>query len=146
MQGFPGGSAGKEFAYKAGDVGLIPGSGRSPGGGHDNPLRYSCLENPMDRGALQATVHSVSKNRTCLKCLSTHAHVTCICLISTVAPGKCCKTVRTRWKTLDLKSEDLDFTPYKITRSWFLPLSKGLYLPHRIVIKIKWDNAHGKML
>ena len=75
MQGFPGGSAGKEFAYKAGDVGLIPGSGRSPGGGHDNPLRYSCLENPMDRGALQATVHSISKNWTCLKCLSMYVHM-----------------------------------------------------------------------
>ena len=45
----------------AGDVramGLIPGSGRSPGGGHANPLQYSCLQNPMDRGALWATVHS----------------------------------------------------------------------------------------
>ena len=40
-----------------GDLGLIPGSGRSPGGGHDNPLQYSCLENPMERGAWWATVH-----------------------------------------------------------------------------------------
>jgi len=39
------------------DMGLIPGSGRSPGGGHDNPLQYSCLENPMDKGAWWATVH-----------------------------------------------------------------------------------------
>ena len=45
------------------DVGLIPGSGRSPGGGHGNPLQYSCLENPMDRGAWQATVHRVAKSR-----------------------------------------------------------------------------------
>ena len=45
---FPGGSVGKESACNAGSVGLIPGSGRSPGGGHDNPLQYSCLENPMD--------------------------------------------------------------------------------------------------
>ena len=43
------------------DVGLIPGSGRSPGRGHGNPLEYSCLENPMDRGAWWATVHGVSK-------------------------------------------------------------------------------------
>ena len=43
------------------DVGLIPGSGRSPGGGHGNPLKYSCLENPMDRGAWGATVHGVTK-------------------------------------------------------------------------------------
>ena len=43
------------------DAGLIPGSGRSPGGGHGNPLQYTCLENPMDRGAWQATVHRVIK-------------------------------------------------------------------------------------
>ena len=48
------------------DVGLIPGSGRSPGGGHGNPLQYSCLGNPMDRGAWHATVHGVSKSQTWL--------------------------------------------------------------------------------
>ena len=42
----------------------IPGSGRSPGGGHGNPLQYSCLENPMDRGAWRATVHTVAQNCT----------------------------------------------------------------------------------
>ena len=46
------------------DVASIPGSGRSPGGGHDNPLQYSCLENPMDRGAWQATVHRVTRSQT----------------------------------------------------------------------------------
>ena len=46
------------------DVGLIPGSGRSPGGGHGNPLQYSCLENFMDRGTWRATVHGVTKGRT----------------------------------------------------------------------------------
>ena len=46
------------------DVGSIPGSGRSPGGGNGNPLQYSCLGNPMDRGALLATVHSVAKSQT----------------------------------------------------------------------------------
>ena len=53
-EGFPGGSMGKEPVCNAGDtedVGLTPGSGRSPGGGHDNPLQYSYLESPMDRGA-----------------------------------------------------------------------------------------------
>ena len=59
--GFPGGSDGKESACNAGDLGLIPGSGRSPGGGHDNPLQYSYLENRMDRGAWRATVHGVAK-------------------------------------------------------------------------------------
>ena len=54
--GFPGGSDGKESACSAGDQGLIPESGRSPGEGNGNPLQYSCLENPMDRGAEWATV------------------------------------------------------------------------------------------
>ena len=51
--GFPGGSTGKEFAYSVGDLGLIPGLGRSPGEGNGNPLQYSALEKPMDRGASQ---------------------------------------------------------------------------------------------
>ena len=46
------------------DAGSIPGSGRSPGGGYGNPLQYSCLDNPMDRGAWWAMVHGVSKNQT----------------------------------------------------------------------------------
>ena len=48
------------------DVGLIPGSGRSPGGVHGNPLQYSCLENPMDKGAWRTTVYAVAKSWTCL--------------------------------------------------------------------------------
>ena len=44
------------------DAGSIPGSGRSPGGGHGNPLQYSCLENPMDRGAWQATLHGITES------------------------------------------------------------------------------------
>ena len=53
----------QESACSAGDLGSIPGSGRSPGEGNDNPLQYSCLENPMDRGAGQATVHGVARDR-----------------------------------------------------------------------------------
>ena len=51
LRGFPGGLQGKASACNAGDLGSIPGSGRSPGEGNVNPLQYSCLENPMDRGA-----------------------------------------------------------------------------------------------
>ena len=58
------------------DVGSIPGLGRSPGGGYGNPLQYSCLENPMDRGAWWVTVHGVTKSRTQLKQLSMHAYNT----------------------------------------------------------------------
>ena len=60
----PGGSDGKESACKAGDLGSIPGLGRSPGGGHSKPTPVSCLENPADRGAWQAIVHGVTKNQT----------------------------------------------------------------------------------
>ena len=56
---FPGASDGKESACNAGDQGLIPGLGRSPGEENGNSLQYSCLENPMDRGAWQVTVHGV---------------------------------------------------------------------------------------
>ena len=55
---------GKESAFNAGDTGSIPGLGRSPGEGNGNPLQYSCLENPMDRGAWRATVHEVTKSQT----------------------------------------------------------------------------------
>ena len=54
------------------DIGSIPRSGRSPGGGQGNPLQYSCLENPRDKGAWWAIVHRASKSHTCLKHLSTH--------------------------------------------------------------------------
>ena len=64
--GFPGSSDGKDSACNAGDPGLIPGSERSPGEGNDCPLQYSCLENPVDRGAWWATVHGVTKSRTWL--------------------------------------------------------------------------------
>ena len=62
----------KESISKPGDTGSIPGSGRSPGGGHGNPLQYSCLENPKDRGAWWATVHRVTNNQTGLKQLNMH--------------------------------------------------------------------------
>ena len=52
----------KDLPANAGDTGSIPGMGRSPGEGNSNPLQYSCLENPMDRGAWQATVHGISES------------------------------------------------------------------------------------
>ena len=71
--GLPQGFSGRESscsAGDAGDLGSIPGLGRSPGRGNSNPLQYSCLENPMDRGAWRATAHGVTKSQTRL---STHA-------------------------------------------------------------------------
>ena len=58
---FPGGSVVKNLLANAGDMGLIPGLGRSPGEGNDYPLQYSCLGNPVDRGTRRATVHGVEK-------------------------------------------------------------------------------------
>ena len=65
--GFPSSSDGKASACNAGDLGSIPGSGRSPGEGNGDPLQYSCLENPMDRGALWAAGHGVAKSQTRLR-------------------------------------------------------------------------------
>ena len=61
LKGFPGGSVVKNPPTNSGDAGLIPGLGRSPGEGNGNPLQYSCLGNPMDRGAWWATVPGVTK-------------------------------------------------------------------------------------
>ena len=61
-RGFPGGSDGKESAYNAGALGSIHGSGRSPGEGNGNPFQYSCLGNPIDRGAWWAIVCGVAKS------------------------------------------------------------------------------------
>ena len=65
--GLPHGSEANASAHNAGDLCSIPGSGRSPGAGNSNPLQYSCLENPMDRGASQATVHGVAKESDMMK-------------------------------------------------------------------------------
>ena len=76
-EGLPGGLVVKNPPADVGDIrglGSIPGLGRSPKGGHGNPLQYSCLENPMDRGVWQAIVHRVTKSPTQLKGLSTHTH------------------------------------------------------------------------
>ena len=62
--GFPGGSDGEESAHNVGELGSIPGLGRLPGEGNGNPLQYSCLENPMDREAWQATVYRAAKSQT----------------------------------------------------------------------------------
>ena len=63
----------------AGNIGLIPGSGRSPGGGNGNLLQYSCLENPTDRGAWQATVHRLAKSQRRLQQLNTHKAIMILC-------------------------------------------------------------------
>ena len=72
---FPGGSEVKASARNAGDLGSIPGSGRSPGEGNGNPLQFFRLENPMDGGAWRATVHGVIKSRTRLRDFTFTFHI-----------------------------------------------------------------------
>ena len=72
--GFPDGSEVKASACNAGDLGLIPGLGRTPGEGNGNPLQYSCLENPVDGGAWWATAHGVAKSWTRLRDLTFTFH------------------------------------------------------------------------
>ena len=83
---FPGGSEVKASARNAGDPGLIPGLGRSPGGGHSSPLQYSCLENSMDRGAWRAPVHAVPKSRTGLSDQDFNLHYRSTGLYSEMKP------------------------------------------------------------
>ena len=73
LMAFPGGSDSKESARKAGDLGLISGSGRAPGGGNGNPFQWSCLESPMDRRAWWATVYGVTESEMTEQ-LHTHTH------------------------------------------------------------------------
>ena len=73
-QGFPGGAEVKASACNVGDLGLISGSGRSPGEGNGNPLQYSCLENPMDGGAWWATVHRSQRESDTTERLHFHFH------------------------------------------------------------------------
>ena len=75
LQYFPCSSDGKEPAYNAGNPGLIPGSGRSPGEGNVNPLQYSSLENYMDRGVWWATVYRAAKSQTWLNKWHVHSHM-----------------------------------------------------------------------
>ena len=73
--GVPGGSAVESLPASVGDRDSVPGSGSSPGGGHGSPLQCSCLENPMDRGAWRAAVHSVGNSRTRLSAHSAQTYV-----------------------------------------------------------------------
>ena len=73
----------KESTCNAGDLGSIPGLGRSPGGGHGNPLQYSCLQDPMDRGAWWATVHGGHKELNTTEQLSTTYSTVCFSIMQT---------------------------------------------------------------
>ena len=99
-KGFPGGSAVKNPPANAGDVGSIPGSGRSPGEGNGSPLQESCLGNPKDRGALQATVHGVTKTGTRLRDQHFHLQVVRIVVPKKIMSYFLCQAVCDSWNVL----------------------------------------------
>ena len=118
---FPGGSVVKNPPANAGDardMGSIPGLGRSPGVGNDNPLQYSCLENSMDRGAWWDTIPAVTKSQTWL---STHTHThthTCMCILTfSLFITKNVYVIKH-----DLYVPDLDLSPWPVptdTSNWY---------------------------
>ena len=133
VEHFPGGADGKESAYSMGDSGLIPGSWRCPGGGHSNPLQYSCLENSMDRGpgGLQSIrLQRVEHDWSYLACI--HPYV---CVIY-------CQSLQDFWTSPCEVCDVLVFSSCTLTRhkrfqivimQWFLhvpltPSSTCLYL------------------
>ena len=88
---FPGGSVVKNLPANVGDTGSIPGSGRSPGGGNDNPFQYSCLKNLMDRGAWQAIVHRITKKLDTTKHTHTLILNNTVCFLRYTYVCKCTK-------------------------------------------------------
>ena len=86
LLGFPGGSVVRNPPANVGDAGSIPGLRRCPGEGNGNPLQYSCLENPMDRGAWQATVHEIAKSQTQLSTTTSTKDTAC-CNLDLVQPN-----------------------------------------------------------
>ena len=123
-QGSPGGSDGKEFTCNAGDLCLIPGLGRSPGGGNGNPLQYFCLNNPVDRGAWWAAVHGVTKSQTQLgNSAYTHTHQAIV-------------SVWTIHFASSLFFQTLSTTPLSLGHPWERP-STGL------CCRLEWNRAGG---
>ena len=98
---FPGGSDSRESACNVGELSSILGLGRSPGEGNGNILKYSCLENPMDRGALQATVHGIAKSQTWLSNFTFTFHGSCLIHLSlfTIRHRKLVYSCHKKWYT-----------------------------------------------
>ena len=124
--------SGKESTCNTEDPGSIPSSGRSPGEGNGNPLQYSCLENPMDRGAWRATVHGVTKSRTWLKQLSTHVfplYLFGYFFPSYIEKGRLPKLI------------GVILWPYSITTSDFLNAYSKVDSFHTVAFKLILENS-----
>ena len=142
---------GKEPAWNAGDaedVGLIPVSGRSPGGGHGNPLQYSCLEHPMDRWAWRAMV---TKSQTQLEQLSTNKGQDRIALVCDAQPTVCMTQISNKWHSTLYACVYTDITHIydvvttcdiiyvvryiqfsSVAQSWLTPWTPGLSVHHQL--------------
>ena len=122
--GFPGGSSNKESACNAGDLGWISGWGRSPGGGHGNPLQCSGLENPMDRGGWRATVHGVTQVRHDWAAEKSAAHdgmflpCVCVCVRSVMSDSLVTPWTIARQAPLSMEFSQQEYWSKKIIKSW----------------------------
>ena len=129
----PGGSVVKNPSANGGDVDLIPGSGRSPGEGNGNPIQYSCLGNPMDRGAWWATIHEVAKSQIWLSdwahvfvCAHTHTHTP----VQPLSPESCLFVMTQSFSVLSPDSSE--------KWRWRITLWR--------TITVKWGKSGGKLL
>ena len=147
-RGFAGGSVVKNLPAKAGasgDGGLIPGWGRSPGRGYDNPLQYSYLENSLDRGAWKAIVHCVAKSWTQMKWLSTQA----ACPSLRVSRNVCCDCIAVHHLSTSLNSTFTGVSPESIPQETSAYKSQSLrayFLGNTTsdTIKIKFTYREGE--
>ena len=151
--GFPGGSVGKESARNAGDLGSILGLGRCPGERNGYPLQYSCLENPMDRGAWWAPVHGVEKSRTWLSDFHLHFPQACCYLVHASLGGGCEPRRSSDWRSSDwsvllLKADLSIASPHPqaqlslclwVPASLDSPLVRGL-ISSRVALGLLWGG------
>ena len=132
--GFPSGSVGKESACNAGDLGSIPGLGKSPGEGNGNPLQYSCLENSMDRGAWQAIVHRIAVGHDC----ETNFHFQLLIHCISTTPINLKKTSNFR---LSLRY----FECHMLWRVWILLNNSKTCCNFHFVETLNWLNSNLKL-
>ena len=142
--GFPGGTSNKEPLANSEirDMGSIPGLGRSPGGGHGNPLQYSCLENPMDREAWWATIYRVPESQTWLKWRSMQASrfSSIICKKAVLFPLNCLGTLVKNHLTTYANSLFLDFLFYSICVCIYVCVCLFLCKYHTVYGQLLFDK------